>query len=393
MKSTLRCFGLECMVNKMIVKNTEKNMSKAEKWKERLMMHSYVEVDGWFYFSALNYNGLYKYKENRLVFLGFIPEENITQRHLYSKIIYVNGKIYMAPMNAKAIAVYDIKMERFTKLSLENEKYLDVPQKFYGIHEYKGKVYLIPARYESIVVIDAISEHMKYLRSWKELTGVISLEGELWVKNGSFILDNWLYMALMVSNKVIRINLDTYESYVLEIKGAEDGFIDAVLDDSENVMWMACTHLGTVVKYSLDTKEITIFNINNMDMTIRYPFINLLQSEKQLYLLAYQNETSIAINKNTGATEAAKFEDLCDDNDLNEWGAKHYFGKRISDNKYIVTNLDDNSFLLIEDGVIKEKFFLLNKERELQIKIKNSFGQTVILEDSKCTQRQFLNCI
>ena len=378
----------------MLVDKVDHSLSKSEKWKERLMMHSFTKVEDDYYFAALNYNGLYKYNyhENRLVFLGCIPGESISASHLYSKIVHLDGILYMAPMNAKEIALYDIKEDAFHKISLRNEQYRDVPQKFFGAIVYGNKIFMIPARYESVAVIENGQDTISYLDGWKEKFRTLDLGGELWVKNGYFIYDNYLYMALMTTNKIVKINLETYEESIISIDCINDGFVDAVKDDVQDVIWLVGAHSTVVVRYEVGTGDYKIINIGKVCGSIgKYPFISILQDDNYLYIVAYQTDTSVSVDKYTLEPNEVDFEGVCEDSDLNTWGAKHYFGTKISANCYVVSNIDDHSIAIIKNGVICERKYLCNKERDMQLLMKEEYP--FIRESNKNTIIDFIRCI
>lgn len=378
----------------MVVDKVDHSLSKSEKWQERLMMHSFTKVKDDYYFAALNYNGLYKYNyhENRLLFLGCIPGESVSASHLYSKIVHLDGILYMAPMNAKEIAIYDIKQDVFHKIPLSNEKYRDTPQKFFGAIVHGDRVFMIPARYESIAVIENGQNTISYLDGWKDKLRTLDLGGELWVKNGYLIHDNYLYMALMTTNKIVKINLETCVERIISIDCINDGFVDAVKDDVQDVIWLVGAHSTVVVRYEMVTGENKIIDIGKVCGTVgKYPFINILQDDNYLYIVAYQADTSVSVDKYTLVAAEVDFEGVCEDSGLNTWGAKHYFGAKISAKCYVISNMDDHSISIIKNGRIYERKYLRNKERDMQLLMKEEYP--FIRESNKNTIIDFIRCI
>lgn len=337
-------------------------MDEEKEWYRRISMHDYVVIGQYAYFFSLNYNGLYKLdiSNKKLEFIGSAPEEGYYRRHLYGAITECNGKLYMPPMNGEEIAVYDVNNNTFEKIKLRYPAE-GVPSKFYGAITHKEKVFLIPARYPYLIVIDSITGDVEYVNAWVQLMNVPSDYSELYVKNGYFIRNGKLYMASMVDNSLIKISIDTYDAEVVPIECGTDGFMDMCEDvDGEHIWFIQRTkssiikwneHSGESMEYSCFPEEY----VNN-----GFPFINILDGGDYVYAIAYQTNMSIEINKSTGEMREMLWDVIPYETELNAWNARHYFAKKTQDNNWILANLDDNSFYVTDGKELIEKFYLID---------------------------------
>lgn len=112
-----------------------------------------------FWASAANRNGLLKIStEGRVEEYFVIPNEG-NRINLYSDILFVDGKIYLIPRNAKEIAVFDSDKRQFNKLSIKNSKQKD---KFSKGYFYEGKIYMIPQLYPEMVILEGDNQKIHY---------------------------------------------------------------------------------------------------------------------------------------------------------------------------------------------------------------------------------------
>ena len=350
-------------------------MDREKEWYKRISMHDYVVIDNDIYFFALNYNGLYKMSilDRQLEFLGAAPEEEYYRRHLYGAITECNGKLYMPPMNGEEIAIYDLNTNLFEKIKLRYSAE-GVTSKFYGALTYNGKVFLIPARYSYLVVIDSVTGNVEYVDEWIKLLDVPTDYTELYVKNGYFIRNNKLYLASMVDNSLIKISMDTYDAEIVSIEGGADGFMDMCEDTDGEYIWFIQRTKPDIIKWNELTGESQKFScfpdgfVNN-----GFPFINIFCNDEMVCAVAYQTNMSIEINKSTGEMKEALWDVNPEETDLNAWNAKHYFAKKKKDGNWVLANLDDNSFYITDGKQLIEKFYLTDeyaRERIVFIKEK-----------------------
>lgn len=168
-------------------------MKRNKDWIKNIATHAYVRSGDYIYFPAMNFNALYQLNilDRKMEILGSIPNERWYSKHLYGAIAMNGGKLYMPPMNATEIAVYNICEKSFKKIKLSDSE-PEIPSKFFGVIADGNYVYLIPCRYHSVVRIDVRDDSVTYIDigSEKYLSG--NMAEHMLIKNGYFIKDKYL---------------------------------------------------------------------------------------------------------------------------------------------------------------------------------------------------------
>ncbi len=344
-------------------------MNKQMEWMKRICMHDYVQIGNELYFFAINFNGLYKISltEKKLEFLGIVPDESNYKKHLYKSIVEANGKLYMAPMHGEEIAVYDLEKKKINKIKLKH-KVDGMPYKFGGALVHDNKIYLVPARYPCLVIIDTITQEVMYL---DDLIDELKLKepDEVFALNGYFICDNQLYIAPVLKNILIKIELDNYEVEIIEIGYATEGFVSMCEDCDGTHIWFVQSYNPAIIRYNKKNGECKIYN----DFPLGFecngcPYINIICDEDKVYAIANQTNMTIMIDKTSGAMSEAKWDEQRKETEFNDWKVKHYFAKRLMDKKILLANADDNSFYIIDENEQSEEFYIIDeysKERLL----------------------------
>ena len=74
-----------------------------------------VRVEDYIYFISRDYNVIFrlKIKTGEVYIVGSLPEEHMLECQLGAKIVYANGELIFAPMNAKKIWRYNINDKKW----------------------------------------------------------------------------------------------------------------------------------------------------------------------------------------------------------------------------------------------------------------------------------------
>jgi hypothetical protein len=132
-----------------------------------------TEAEGYLWFTALNYNALFRMNPETLVaeYMGSIPGEKGTGERLYRSMAYLDGKLYLAPLTAKHIAIFDISGKSFTTITVpemptaeKRNDYMNL--KFHEVFVSGEKVYFIPYWYPAIVSLDTCTFEINLLTEW-----------------------------------------------------------------------------------------------------------------------------------------------------------------------------------------------------------------------------------
>lgn len=331
-------------------------------WFENLSMLSYASVCEEKYFPALNFNGFFKVGEDDInaEMIGEIPDEKRFSKYLYSAVEFVDGKIYMAPMNAKDIAVYEIESGKIFKIKLKQE-YMSITAKFFRILRDDYFLYLIPSRYPAIVKINLKNNNVTYLDSW---INKLNIGTEIFVKNGCFLKNGIINIALFEENKVLKINTETQMSQLLEIPtNNKQGFVDMFYDN--DCYWFIQKGSTAVVKYYDKIKKTEYIYIDDSEEhKSEIPYIRILDYGDKILLAAYYGKRSVIIDKKT-----CEIQDINDFEKSKEiifedsWDARFYYAEQIEQDKVLLGSIPDHQCLVLDinKNSIVKTFFIKNK--------------------------------
>lgn len=385
--------GKPVMVEKCADYEIERIMVQDNNCERRVSTHDFAVVGKNIYFFSLHYNGLYclHMPKKRLEFLGSVPYEEFRMKHLYGPVAEADGKLYMPPMNADEIAVYDIKQRKFDKIALDY-KYRNKGAKFFGVVYYDRKMFFIPCWYRYLVVLDIDSGQTTYLDQWYRMLYTKEMPLKRLVRNGYFIKNKMVYLASMADNSLIKISAENYNTEIIKIGNDSDGFVDMCFDEQEKCIWFLKKSRPVIERWDLETHKTKSYEvrIDCYKQTGEYPFINLICDQERLYLISFQSNVSIIMDKKEEEFFPAEWDANNVEYMNTEWGANNYFAKKLGKNTFLIGTIGEQSFLLIRKGKMTDKICL---EDPLQIYRYNCQRGRIIREDAIFCMKDFLKII
>lgn len=368
-------------------------MTLENDYKKRVSAHDFVMVGKDIFFFAINYNGLYclHRAQRQLEFLGSVPREKFQKRHLYGAIAEADGRLYLPPMAGEEIAIYDIKQRRFEKIALQYT-YCGKGSKFLGAAYDNGKIFFIPCWYPYLVVLEMTGGKVTYLDQWRTMLHISKDRAEMFVRNGFFVKDGILYMASMVENCLFEISTKTYETKVLKVGDDSGGFVDMCWDESEECLWLLKKNRPVFEKMDLKSLRTQTYKVTlaSYETKGEYPFIGIICDPDRVCLVSYQSNGSVVMRKKEETFFMAEWDEDREEDTPMEWGAKHYFAKKIGEDIFIVGTTGSLLFHVIRQGKKVETFFL---EDPLMLRRFECQKGRVIMEDNEFNVRDFLQII
>lgn len=355
----------------------------------RISMHDCVVVKDELYFFTLNYNALYKANASgQLTFLGIAPNEKIYRQHLYGAIIYSNGYLFLPPMNAEEICVYNIETQSFYKLPLR-EKAEGVKSKFLKAVLYEEAVYMIPCRCHYIIKIDVDTLKVEYLDDFYKKMCISGQYNRMVFKNGCVLQNENLYLAGVYGNELVKINLKTMETDVFRIGEKKEGFYDMVCQGKEFLFlrWQS----PSLIRWNIESKEYEEYeDLPEGFCSYGIPFIAIKDYGVHYYLVSFQSNMSVLFSKETEEMTQAEFDFERPQKCVESWDAKHYFVKRVDDDRLLVANIEDHSFdIVTENGTVKN-FSLIDEGASSKLVIA---AKRNVLERSSIMLKDFLETV
>jgi len=330
--------------------------------KEKKLMttaHSFVLFEGYFYYSSINNNGLYRFdlKTKTTEFIGYFPEEKMNGRHLHSKAICIEGKIYFTPMSANYISIYDVNKNTIESINISNTVG-SIESKYYDCVNDNDYIYFIPSRARYIIKMNINNWELSYHDEWNDC---INLEEKTSIpifKSGSFIYESNLYIPYGRDNSILIINTHSFEVARQKIGNLEYGFVDAIFEKENQRIWLLGNCKKKLVEYHLSNKSICEYDISNGQVESVYPYIRMIDLGDKIFIPAYQQDISLIFVKETKECCAIDFESM-ENEENKDWNAYHFSAHKISEDDIWITNTGDYSILRVHRNMlIKEKIYL-----------------------------------
>lgn len=188
-------------------------------------------------------------------YIGIVPGEEIAARRLYTKAIFINGKVYFIPCSAEHIAVYDVNTKTIYTIDIKGaDRSLHagykIKQKFNGVAVYENCIFLIPCTYPGVIRIVVNTDSLTYYDTW------IKKEKYLFRKS-VLVYENSFFVPSVINNIVFRFNMQTCEGELEHIGQHNNGCWSMCTVD-EN-FWMAPKEQGSIIRWNLKTGKIKEF--------------------------------------------------------------------------------------------------------------------------------------
>lgn len=188
------------------------------------------------YFISSEFNLIYvlNLETNEFQLFDNLPQEKFMQNNLYGNIIYTSGEIFLIPACAENIWIYHIEKKAWNEVRLdENERKLQY--KFLGAVLYQEYIYMLGHYYPGIMRLNINTKEIERI----ELPFLQTNNGR--EQDGYFnwdyvIKEDWLYLPLLNSNHVLKLNLRTEAYDLISIGNCRNQYSGIVWDG--NYFWL-----------------------------------------------------------------------------------------------------------------------------------------------------------
>lgn len=161
----------------------------------------------WFVEGKINILMRYHIKSHRLICEGFIPKETRMQEYAFYAIAYVAGKIFILPLWAEYIHVYDIEEKTFCEIELPlGEKYKNSP-KFQGVFVYQNVLYCVPYGYGYFLRINISSFKVEIVGDVNEIYQKAGLSTNNFITSSDWYDEGIIAALIYKTNKIICWNI------------------------------------------------------------------------------------------------------------------------------------------------------------------------------------------
>lgn len=164
-------------------------------------------MEGWFYFSAIEFNGLFRWKEGqpKAEFVSSFDGEQTLQENLHSHVVLYERKMYFIPFNGSGVSIYDVDSGKMDFVSITGD--IGTKAKIATAFIMECKLYLIPTNnVNDFRILDLQKGEMG---NWEELTARLK---ELRVDYycdvyGAVLKNNEIYITIFGTGIIVKFNL------------------------------------------------------------------------------------------------------------------------------------------------------------------------------------------
>lgn len=171
-----------------------------------LRFDSCVKLGDDIWFSATNYNGLYRYnlKDTIIERVATFPNEEMWQMGLHNTACLYHDSIVFVPHWAKRISIYNTKNGLFSQIEIPDlgVRVCNAPNFLCGV-VYHGMLYMVGYKYSGIVKVDLRTGEFRTIYEVNEWTNIFVEEyfGEVAVE------DNYMYIPCQFQNSVLILDM------------------------------------------------------------------------------------------------------------------------------------------------------------------------------------------
>lgn len=250
-----------------------------------------VEDDIWF--CDVYHNNLLRMQltTGKICLETVLSPQNVDGKMQYGPLVFVKGKIVMAPRNANNILVYNI----FTKeLSCINLKRKNVRKPLFingFVHD--GKVFFVPGNYSAVIKVDVENMSVEYFEDfYYDLPMSIRKRNGILCNSNALIIDDFFIFPIFDSDILIKIYLD-FHGYEIEKLGSDSYKIMSIVYLNGN-MWFA--GLEGIFEYLWEEKRIVCHNCAFTQKQLSNGIGQIMEYNKNIVAIPINGERIILFN-------------------------------------------------------------------------------------------------
>lgn len=204
-------------------------------------------VGMYYYFPSVSANGLFRIAHNSLdvEYVSHIPDQKriVARNDLYYSAAYYKGNIYLLPLLADDIMVYNLDSGEWHALSLECKYSIDSGSRLiYGI-QCDNILWGMPDSYGAIVRLDMATEQISYYNDWcPAVQKYITIPSSMHWSNKSILFDGKIWFTATQSPHVICFDIKTEKSKVYKLEVDAQGL--AGIDTDGRDFWLTTCRRG-----------------------------------------------------------------------------------------------------------------------------------------------------
>ncbi len=193
-----------------------------------------VIVDEYIYLVSKKMPVLYRMDINtgEVSCAGILYNESISMKQASRKIVHWKNKLIIVPYNASNIYIYNLQTGEISDVGFSN--WTEYGYMYVEAFAYDDKIIMIGAFAKNIIELDLTNRKITVRNSCFE---EFETPKDMFCRSGYVVKDDNLYVALAVSNMVLKLNLKTWNHSVINVGNDNNRFSGIAYDG--NQFWLA----------------------------------------------------------------------------------------------------------------------------------------------------------
>ena len=295
----------------VLMKNSGDDIELADK--QALIFVDLIHVNGSLWFTAMNYNSLFRLDAETLEteHMGFFPNEVFHQWRQYFSIVEAGNSIYFAPLAADGLVEYSLASGKYRHIELPEPavvssvvEYMSYT-KFLQAFHYEHYIILAPCTYPGILRFNLETGEFDVFKSWiKELEPHI-IEPSLGYFSRGLILEEKLILACASANAVFEFDLVSSEHKIYPINNSNMGYFGICHDGTD--FWLLPVNAGAVIRWNKSAGLVCEYRelIEDTEFDGYWPYINICCTDKYVWILPYVGNSAVKIDLEIGTVSVA----------------------------------------------------------------------------------------
>lgn len=267
--------------------------------KKKYGIEAATYFDNKIYYFSMDYNGLFMLDLNNgeQSFLTSVPGYGLGEERLFRKLICYNDKLFLIPLRASKVFVYDLIQNRFVK-DIELSNYLHMIDE-YCIETstlYMNYIIMFPCVGTEILVLNLDDYSVSVKDEWKEeyekKYSSIKEKRHIY-ENNVLIKDNVLYVLLGFTNAILCLELTTYNYSIVKVGRDEDRYF-GLSSDGKLITFASRTSDFCLIRLDLETMDTDV--AYNASIEKDYRYASPVWINHRLYLIPFDDREILEID-------------------------------------------------------------------------------------------------
>ncbi len=204
----------------------------------RIMFDNFIVEDELLYFTEYRFNCfcIYDLIKKSIIFTAFLDDEPERRDRLFASIIHYKNFVYLIPFIAGKIYKINLENNTIKGIDLQNDIFEKSGNhsiyggKFLSAHCYENKIYMFPAMFPAVAILDAENDKIDYFDDWVNQLSENGKNKEKGFFRKTKIINGMIYAPCIRTNKLLKMNPSNCNYDILTISNDGEGFSSICTD-------------------------------------------------------------------------------------------------------------------------------------------------------------------